>query len=249
MKLLDAVRVLREAGVEDPRIDAEFLLAAAHGVDRAMLPAVDAPPPPRFDEDVRRRAAREPVAYILGRAEFYGETLRVTPAVLIPRPETEILVERALALAPKTVLDIGTGSGAIAVALARRGVRVTAIDTSDAALAIARENGRGLPIAFVKADLWVDGVYDLVVSNPPYIPSAEIDGLQPEVRREPRMALDGGPDGLDVIRRILALRRPCLVEIGAGQASAVRELALQSGFRDVRFHRDLAAIERVLEAR
>lgn len=249
MNLLDATRLLSSAGVEDPRVDAEFLLAAAHGVDRAMLPAVDRPPPPLFDDYVRRRAAREPVAYILESAGFFGETLRVTPAVLIPRPETEILVERALALAPKRVLDIGTGSGAIAVALARRGVAVTAIDTSDAALEIARANAGDLPIRFAKADVWLDGVYDLVVSNPPYIPSAEIDGLQPEVRREPRLALDGGSDGLDVIRRILALRRPCLVEIGAGQASPVREIALQSGFRDVRFHGDLAGIERVLEAR
>lgn len=247
----DAAKFLASHGVPEPRADAEILLAAALGIDRALLPTRNEVEPERAGEWIVRRARREPTAYILGRAEFYGLEFRVTPAVLIPRPSTETLVERALALRPRRVLDIGTGSGAIAVVLAKHGASIVATDISEAALGVARENAKrhGAEVEFVRADLFVDGDFDLIVSNPPYIPTGEIDTLQPEVRYEPRLALDGGPDGLAVIRGILAARRrPLLLEVGAGQSLAVSDLALREGFRGIQWWRDLAGIDRVLEA-
>jgi release factor glutamine methyltransferase len=249
--LAASTRFLLDQDVPDARVDAELLLAHVLGtrledvivrsheeVTHAQIRA--------FNRAIARRGTREPLAYITGVKEFYGIKLKVTPSVLIPRPETEILVERAIALKPKRVLDLGTGSGAIAAALAQAlpEARIVATDVSAAAVAIAKRNlpatvevRRGSDFEPVKGE-----TFDLVVSNPPYIPSAEIDGLQAEVRKEPLVALDGGRDGLDMVRRILRGAPKALVEIGAGQAKILR-----SEFRGVRFHRDLAGIERVVE--
>lgn len=250
-----AARYLSSCGVESPRAESEILMSAALGIDRGMLAAWDAAPPEamqKFNRWIWRRGERrEPAAYILERSEFCGFTFRVTSAVLIPRPETEVLVERAIRLKPSSVLDIGTGSGAIAIVMAKAGARVVATDTSDRALAIARQNAdqNGVRIEFVRADLFVRGKFDLVVSNPPYVATGQMESLPPEVRHEPREALDGGADGLAVIRRILEARpRRLLLEVGAGQAPAVSEIALRSGFADVRWLKDLAGIDRVLEA-
>ncbi len=249
--LAGASRFLRDQDVPDARVDAELLLAhvlgstheqvIAGGTTELTLPQIRS-----YNRAIARRGVREPLAYITGVKEFYGIPLKVTPSVLIPRPDTEILVERAIALRPRRVLEIGTGSGAIAAALAKAlpGSQIVATDVSTAALAIAKRN---LPSSVVlKRGPDFDPVkgekFDLVVSNPPYIPSGEIDGLQPEVRKEPRVALDGGRDGLDVVRRILRGAPRALVEIGAGQAAVLR-----SEFRGVRFHKDLAGIERVVE--
>ena len=249
--LAAAARFLRDEDVPDARIDAELLLAHVLGtsLEDLIVRSADELPAPHirtFNRAVARRGHREPLAYITGVKEFYGVRLKVTPSVLIPRPETEILVERAIALKPKRVLDLGTGSGAIAAALAVAlpHAEIVATDVSAAALGIAKQNlparvvlRRGPDFEPVKGEK-----FDLVVSNPPYIPSGEIDGLQPEVTKEPRVALDGGRDGLDIVRRILRGAPKALVEIGAGQAKILR-----SEFRGVRFHRDLAGIERVVE--
>ncbi|HEU4339280.1 MAG TPA: peptide chain release factor N(5)-glutamine methyltransferase, partial [Planctomycetota bacterium] len=236
-----STRYLRDQDVPDARVDAELLLAHVLGIRLEDLIArsteVLSPAHIRtFNRAVARRGAREPLAYITGVKEFYGIKLKVTPSVLIPRPETEILVERAIALRPKRVLDLGTGSGAIAAALAAAlpDAEITATDVSAAAIGIARQNlprrvviRRGPDFEPVKGEK-----FDLVVSNPPYIPTGEVDGLQAEVRQEPRVALDGGRDGLDLVRQILREAPRALVEIGFGQAKVLR-----SEFRGVRFHK------------
>jgi len=246
-----AARFLKDQDVPDARVEAELLLAHVLDISRedVMMRGpneIQMAQIRTYNRAVARRGGREPLAYITGTKEFYGIRLKVTPSVLIPRPETEILVERAIALKPRRVLDLGTGSGAIAAALAAAlpGSEIVATDVSAAALAIAKRNlpptvvlKRGPDFEPVKGEK-----FDLVVSNPPYIPSGEIDGLQAEVRKEPRVALDGGRDGLDIVRRILRGAPRALVEIGAGQAEILR-----SEFRGVRFHKDLAGIERVIE--
>jgi release factor glutamine methyltransferase len=246
-----ATRYLRDQDVDDARVDAELLLAhVLHATHESVVAGtpneLTLAQVRSYNRAIARRGAREPLAYITGTKEFYGIVLKVTPSVLIPRPETEILVERAIALKPKRILDLGTGSGAIAAALAKAlpDAEIVATDVSSAALGIARQNlparvvlKRGADFEPVKGEK-----FDLVVSNPPYIPSGDIDGLQAEVRKEPLVALDGGRDGLDIVRRILRGAPRALVEIGAGQAKVLR-----SEFRGVRFHRDLAGIERVVE--
>jgi release factor glutamine methyltransferase len=261
MGLVDeADRYLRDCGIDDPAPDIKLLAAFAAGspIARALgrpLPDLAGPAEAKFRRLVARRGeGREPVAYLVGSAGFMGLELEVSPSVLIPRPSTETLVE--CAGCPKTFLDIGTGSGAIAIALALRGAGGAATDLSDRALAIARRNAERLGVAgritFVKSDLFHGGPYDVLVANPPYVSTAEFPGLQPEVLHEPRPALDGGADGLEVIRRIIARARehaPRLVlEHAPGQAQSVRELALQAGFRDVRTVKDLEGHPRVLEA-
>ena len=266
---------LAAAGIEACGLEAAVLFEHAAGLDRAGVFArgrepVEQGAARRYELLLAERARRVPLAYLTGEREFWSLRLRVDRRVLVPRPETETLVEAALErIAPGArVADVGTGSGAIVIALARelgRGAYL-ATDRCASAIALARANAadHGLPgIEFLVGDL-LDPIagrplpLDALVSNPPYIPTAEIDGLEPEVRDfEPRTALDGGPDGLALIERIIAgapplLRRGgwLLLEIGAGQSRAVRALLQRSGgFDDVSTRRDLAGIERVVAAR
>jgi release factor glutamine methyltransferase len=231
-------------------------VADALGVDRAALVAdrdrdVSGAAARLIGERIRRRVLREPVAYILGRKGFRHIELAVDPRVLIPRPETELLVEVGLELAA-SVADVGTGSGAVALALKdeRPDLRVTGIDSSADALAVARSNARrlGLDVRFVHADLLDDFRYDAVLANLPYVAAG--DELPPEIERyEPDQALRAGPDGLDVVRRLIdASAGPALLalEVGAGQADVVSELLTRAGFTRVARRRDLAGHERVV---
>jgi len=273
-----AVDALRAAGVEDPRLDAEVLLAEATGWNRAALvadPAAEVPPAAgrRFGELVRRRLRREPVAYILGRKGFRSLELAVDRRVLIPRPETELLVELAVELEPASVLDVGTGSGAIALAVADElpGCEVTGTDTSPAALEVARANAERLGLAdrvrFLEGTLPEEGDFDLVLANLPYVAERDWPSLQPEVTQwEPHEALLAGPDGLDAYRtffppgRVAAFTRTAeesgnsaaravAVEVGEGQAGAVTALMRETGLERVETRRDLAGIERVVFGR
>ena len=261
-QLEEARKYLVSCGIEDP--DPSVKLIAAYCAGLPLRNALGAPPPSftpgqeaRFRRFIARRGEnREPVQYLVGSEEFMGLELKVTRATLIPRPSTESLVERALARPAATFLDVGTGSGAIAIALAVRGARGTATDVSTTALDVARENARRHGVAgritFVEADLFVDGSFDLVISNPPYVTTAELADLQPEVKHEPFGALHGGGDGLDVVRRLVAGARSraprLLVEIGSTQAAAARDLALRAGWTDVQVTKDLDGLDRVLEA-
>jgi release factor glutamine methyltransferase len=257
---------LRAAGVDEPRLDAELLLAAATGWDRARLAAhpeaeIPAAAGRRFAEMVRRRLRREPVAYILGRRGFRRLELAVDPRVLIPRPETELLVELALELHPERVLDVGTGSGAIALAIADElpGCAVVAVDTSPAALELARENAERTGLSGrVELSLGsvppAEGGFGLVVANLPYVSEAEWGGLQPEVTEwEPREALLAGADGLDAIRAAIpalaGIAEVLALEVGAGQGGAVGDLLLAAGFGAVETRPDLAGIPRVVIGR
>jgi release factor glutamine methyltransferase len=260
-----AVVALSAAGVDTPRLDAEVLLAHVLGVDRAALivdrdRAVEGAAVRAFQDAVRRRAFdREPVAYITGVKGFRHLELQVDPRVLIPRPETETLVEAALEALPRgaRVVDVGTGSGAIALALKheRPDLEVTGTDVSEDALAVARANTErlGIEVSFAQADLLAGiGHFDAVVSNPPYVE----DGAQlaPEiVRHEPSLALRAGPAGLDVLRLLVAAAaalgaQVLVVEVGAGQAGAVQDLAGASGFARSERRADLAGIDRVVVA-
>jgi release factor glutamine methyltransferase len=259
--LAEAAERLAAAGAESPRLDAELLLARALGISRTELYAREpAPLDPevreRFERLLARRAAREPVAYILGRKPFRRIELGVDPRVLIPRPETELLVEVGLELGSGArVADVGTGSGAIALALAdeRPDLSITGIDASADALVLARDNARrlGLDVAFLAGDLLVGGPYDAVVANLPYVRDDE--ALPPEIARyEPASALFGGRDGLDVIRRLISRSGAVALlalEVGAGQADAVAALLRDAGFEAVERRRDLAGIERVVVGR
>jgi release factor glutamine methyltransferase len=259
-----AVIALGAAGVDTPRLDAEVLLAHALGIDRLAMLAdgratVQGPSVRVFQDAVRRRSVgREPVAYITGVKGFRHLDLHVDGRVLIPRPETETLVEAALGL-PRSarVVDVGTGSGAVALALKdeRPDLAVTATDVSEDALAVARANAErlGLDVQFVRADLLEGaGEIDAVVSNPPYVEDGA--DLPPEIaRHEPAQALYAGLDGLAVVRRLVAqagaLEAAFLaVEVGAGQALAVEELARAAGYGRTERRADLAGIERVVAA-
>jgi len=258
-----ATDALRAAGVEDPRLDAEVMLAEALGRDRAHLaanPEAETPPPVarRFAEMVRRRLRREPVAYILGRRGFRHLELAVDPRVLIPRPETELLVELARELRPRTVLDAGTGSGALALAIAAEltDAEVKATDVSPGALAVAAANAERLGLAD-RVELFEGTVppggeeFDLVVANLPYVSEREWGDLQREVTEwEPREALLAGPDGLDVLRSavpvLAAVTGTLALEIGQGQAATVGELLRACGCQAVESRRDLAGIERLV---
>jgi release factor glutamine methyltransferase len=271
--LAAATDALGAAGVDTPRLDAELLLAEAMGCERAALVAesgAEVPPAAgrRFGELVRRRLRREPVAYILGRKGFRGLELAVDRRVLIPRPETELLVELALELRPARVLDIGTGSGAIALAVADElpECEVTATDTSPAALEVARANAERL--GFADRVLFFEGTwpggdsgegFDLVLANLPYVAERDWPLLQPEVTKwEPREALLAGSDGLDAYRAFIPecflrlyryatqTKEALAVEVGEGQALAVAELMREAGFGEVETRRDLAGIERVV---
>ncbi len=269
--LLRTTDWFRARGIPSPRLDAELLMAHALGVDRVRLymqfdrPLTDAELD-RLRPLVARRGRREPVAWITGEKGFHELELAVRPGVLVPRPDTEALVEAALALIEGDeevfVADIGCGSGAVglAIAAARPGVKLYATDVSEEALACTRDNVRRLGlerrVGVLRGDL-LDAVparrpVDIVVSNPPYVPTGVLAGLEPEVRdHEPRLALDGGPDGLAVYRRLVPAaarraRRAVLVEIGHDQGPAVRALFESAGLREVTVLPDLAGRDRVV---
>ena len=262
-----------EKGVDTPRLDAEVLLSHILGKDRLYLYThFDQPLTPeelaRYRDSVKKRVLRWPVAYIIGYKEFMGHRFAVSPAVLVPRPDTEILVEAAaerLSLVSSPVIaDIGTGSGAIIVSLLTLLPQATgvAVDISPQALTVARanavNNGVTDRLAVQEGDFLTPlagGSFDALVSNPPYIPAGDISGLSAEVRQEPRLALDGGDDGLAFYRRIMTggptLLAPggfIAVETGAGQAPAVAALAREQGLEKIEIIKDLAGIERVVIA-
>ncbi len=280
----EAARYLSGKGVASPRLDAEVLMAHVLGCRRIDLylrhdQPLSAEEVDRFRVVLRRRSRREPVAYITGSREFCSFSFRVTPAVLIPRPETELLVEVALAFIneeargggrPMRVLEIGTGSGAVALTLALTagdGIEVWATDRSGAALDVARENARQLGVqgrvCFLQGNLFEPlgrdlCPFSLIVSNPPYVSVRGMMGLEPEVRdHEPREALDGGEDGLAVIRPLIRTALPwlrqgglLLVEVGGDQRAAVEALLAEPPQWGVwEWHRDLAGRDRVLALR
>ncbi len=264
-----------ERGIDRGRLDAELLLGEALGLDRVGLylnhdRPLSADELAAFREKVGRRARREPLQYILEKAEFWSLPFKVGPGVLVPRPDTETLVEEALRRAGPlcSVLDVGTGSGAIAVALASElpEARVTGLDSSPQALALAAENVRlnGVEdrVTLREQDLLRQGLpggaFDIILSNPPYVPEGDMAGLMPEVRDfEPRQALCGGADGLDFYRRLIpgAVGRLnaggwLLFEVGIHQAGEVLTLFEESGgYVDLFSARDTAGIERVVGGR
>jgi release factor glutamine methyltransferase len=262
-----AITAIASAGCDTPRLDAELLLADVLGVRRERLltdpdMAVSGPAVRAFQNAVRRRAVeREPVAYILGRRGFRRIELAVDARALVPRPETELLVEVGLGLpAGARVLDVGTGSGAVALALKdeRPDLNVSGSDVSTRALELAGENAQrlGLDVKWLHADLLADvGEFDAILSNPPYVAESERSTLAPEIlRHEPPGALFAGPDGLATIRVLLDQLaelgdvRFLALEVGAGQARPVAELTRAAGFDAIRFERDLARIQRVVIA-
>lgn len=308
-----------ERGLATPRLDAEILIAAALGLSRVQLYVqferpLDPAELAAIREHVRRRQAGESVAYIVGRKEFFGLDFAVDSRVLVPRPDTETLVDEVLerlrerasevpalsapvgpdagdgergsdraaesdfvgetppppAMAATTVkttawkvADVGTGSGAIAVTLAKQLPQsaIFAVDIEPGALEVARGNAdrHAVTVTFLQGDLAAPlpahGPFDLIAANLPYVATAELADLAPEVQGEPRRALDGGPDGLDLVRRLIAAAPPLLVpggalvlEIGAGQAEQTAALCREAGLGDIRRRRDLGAIERVVSA-
>ncbi len=282
--LKQAEEEIRVSGVPNPRLDAEALLSRALDIDRVGLYTqyeriLSEEKVNNFFGLVKRRNKREPLQYILGNTEFFGLEFIVTPDVLIPRPETELLVEEALKQftvhsSRFTVLDLCTGSGCIAVTLAKKleGVKIYGVDISAKALRVAKENARrhGVEgkINFIQGDLFEpftvhssrftvhDCRFDLIVSNPPYIPSSEIDFLQEEVKDyEPREALDGGNNGLSFLKRIikeapdyLKAGGSLLLEIGYGQKERVYEIAEEREiYQTYKVIKDFAGIERVVK--
>jgi release factor glutamine methyltransferase len=264
-----------ERGMETPRLDAELLTAHALGLPRLQLylqfdRPLTQPELAAIRELVKRRQAGESVAYVVGKKEFFGLELAVDARVLVPRPDTETLVDEALerAGAPEAgatrVADVGTGSGAVAIAVAKQRPQavVYAADVSPDALAVARANAErhGVAITFLEGDLDAalapHGPFDVITANLPYIPTGDLAGLPPEVRAEPRLALDGGADGLVLVRRLVAAAPGLLaaggalaLEVGAGQARETAALLEAAGFTDVRLRRDLGQIERVVSGR
>ena len=269
----DSRRRLAEAGTLEPRLESEVVLTDVLGIPRHRLYAYQDDTIPdeaaeTLEKAVQRRLRREPLAYILGHREFYGVDLTVGPGVMVPRPETEMLIERAMLVcmermerAGLVVADVGTGSGGIAVNLAMHlpGVRLYATDISADALEVARVNvdkfGLGQRIILLKGDLLepLPGRMDVIVANLPYIPSARLKGLQPELAWEPRTALDGGADGMVVLRRLmgqaagkLALDGVMLLEIDPGQGEPLRRMTtrLFPGAA-TSVEKDLAGLDRI----
>jgi release factor glutamine methyltransferase len=263
------IQRLREAGVDNPRLDARLLWEQADRIQRSALVAYDR----ReyiFGRLIARRAAREPLAYITGRKEFWSLDFDVGPGCLIPRPDTETLIDELTRIvpdraAPLAILDLGTGSGCILVAALKEypNARGVGIDSSPDALGWAARNIAAHKLedrASLMETGWLEEAtpgFDIVLSNPPYIPTADIAGLEPDVRdHEPLAALDGGPDGLDAYRalskRITRLLRPgghALLEIGAGQAETVSRLLAGRNLQVLRTVKDLAQIPRAIVAR
>ena len=265
-------RQLSAAGIERARPEAEVIVSFATGRTREhLLIHPDAPLSPdeiaRLTALAQRRAKREPLPYVLGEVEFYSLPFHITPAAIVPRPETEILVEAALARAGRARLavDVGTGCGAVAIAVARGllELRVVAADISGPALALARRNcqrhGLADRVLLVRGDLLgaLSAPADLIIANLPYIRTADFPELEPEVRDwEPRIALDGGDDGLAVIRRLsvqlfdhLCPGGCAAMEVGAGQAEGVAKLLARAGLSDVEVLPDYAGIQRVVIGR
>lgn len=276
---IDAVRrrltaLLRDAAIDTPELDARLLVGHATGLDLTGLAvAAQRPLSPdeatRLSEAVRRRLRGEPVARILGEKEFWGLPLRLSPTTLVPRPDTETVVEAALAIMagrpPARIADLGTGSGALVLALASEWPQALCVgtDIDEDALRTARANARRLDLAerakFVRCNFAaaLAGPFDLIVSNPPYIPSAEIATLAPEVRdHDPRRALDGGADGLNAYRILIpqatALLAPAgvlIVEVGAGQSEPVARLMRDAGLAGQLTRPDLGGIPRAVIGR
>jgi release factor glutamine methyltransferase len=265
-----ATDAIAAAGSDTPRLDAELLLCEATGWDRAQVTAEPELRLPvgssrAFAQMVRRRVRREPVAYILGRKGFRRIELLVDRRVLIPRPESELLVDIALELGPRNVLDVGTGSGAITLAIADElpEAKVTAIDTSMDALRVAQTNvdrlGLGQRVDVVSAgiDSLPEGEFDLLLANLPYVSEAAWEGLAPEIREhEPREALVSGPTGLEAIEGLLEAlaaldpRPPATVlEIGADHGTAVERLMRAAGYSEVEVRSDLAGLDRAVIGR
>ncbi|HSL18499.1 MAG TPA: peptide chain release factor N(5)-glutamine methyltransferase [Methylomirabilota bacterium] len=257
----------KRRGIPEPRREARWLLARAWGVDETSLrvhPERELPAEveARYRAWLERRAAGEPAHHLTGSCDFWGRDFAVSPAALVPRPETELLVRVALELpvnANARVLDVGTGSGCLAVTLAaeRPRWRLAAVDRSAAALAVARANARrhGVEVACFMGDLTsaVAPPLDLVVANLPYIPSSDLPGLPVEVRHDPPSALDGGADGLDLVRRLVAdlgrILRLCgaaVLELGEDQADEVARLAVSCGLGVARRIPDPGGVERVI---
>lgn len=275
LEILDWTRGHFESkGVDNARLDAEILLAHVLGLQRVMLYAkfdqpLEGPELEKMRNLVARRARGEPVAYLIGRREFWSLDLEVTPDTLVPRPDTETLVEVALdhKRDAKVIVDVGTGSGAVALALASelKAAKVYATEISEAAHAIAEKNCASLALServtilqgSLLEPLGAEVQADLLVANLPYIPSADMQTLMRDVRDfEPHLALDGGPDGLDLIRELLTQAGPKLtpgafiaLEAGADQVPGLPALLTEAGFSDCDFKRDAAGLPRVAYGR
>lgn len=279
-KKKQVVEALKTAGVPDAEIDAEYLLEEAAGMPRSrlfieLLNEMPADIEEKLDAFIERRAAREPLQYIIGYQDFMGLNFKCTPDVLIPRQDTEILVECALkrieelegrADAEQNLkyLDICTGSGCIPVSIAKLSkgkIECLASDISEKALKVARENAHdnGAEVTFVQSDIWesIEGKFDVITSNPPYVETEIIEELMPEVSEfEPKIALDGGNDGLYFYRKLAEKAAEhlneggwILMEIGDTQGEAVSRLMLAAGFEEVKVIKDLAGLDRVVEAK
>lgn len=271
-----ATSYLNSRGVEDAVINAERIFTYLSGLSKTEIyldtsREIDDCLWEEFSALIKKRASRYPLQYILGSTEFFGLNFRVSESVLIPRPETEILVEKSLSLlysekcenSISEILDLGTGSGNIAASIAKASPKalITATDISYDALLLARENALSLGVGkknnFLVSDLFEaighKDKFDLIISNPPYVPVSDLSGLAPELSHEPRIALDGKRDGLFYIEKIiqkspryLKKNGALVLEIGFGQAKAVKELFLSSKFRDIEIEKDYRGIERVV---
>jgi release factor glutamine methyltransferase len=263
-------RLQLSSNAPSPAKDTEWLLRHVLGREKAWLlthgdDEVEDESAQQYATLIKRRATGEPMQYIIGECEFFGMPFRVTPDVLIPRPETEHLVEKVVELAigfsAPRVIDVGTGSGAIAIAIAKQlpQAQVTATDLSEGAIEVARENAarNGASVRFLSGDLLApvaEEKFEIIASNPPYVPSEEKALLAVEVRdHEPEMALYGGADGLGIYRRLIPAAFAqltdggwLLLEMGFGQAERVKDLMEQAGFREIEIVTDLQGIERIL---